>query len=303
MRIFLMGATGFIGRQLTAYLLESGHEPLVLSRSREKVASLPQGARTVLGDPVQPSTWKDELADAAAVVNLTGRNIMARWSRQVKQEIYDSRIESTQAVVQALAEVSGEKPALVNASAVGYYPDQDQQVHDENSGPGNNFLARVCVDWENTAREAETYGARVVRTRIAPVLGADSPMLKKVLPIFRKGLGGRLGSGRQGFPWIHVQDLVRALEFCISNQDIQGAVNCCAPQIIDNLTFTKTLGTLLGRPAIAPVPGFMIKLAYGELSEMLVHGPKVKPRVLQEHGFEFSFPDIESALRDILYPN
>lgn len=300
MRIFLLGCTGFIGKNLINYLLRQGHEPIILSRSRDKAQKLPEGSRSVLGDPLHPESWKAELADMDAVVNLTGRNIMARWSREIKKEIYDSRIESTRAVVQALAEVSGQKPALINATAVGYYPDQDQKVHDESSGPGDNFLARVCQDWESQALQAESHGSRVVLTRFAPVLGQNGGLLQSVLPIFRKGLGGRLGSGKQGFAWVHIQDLVRAVEFCLADSSIQGPVNVSAPQQIDNRAFTKTLARVLGKPAPAPVPGFMLKLTYGELGSMLLNGPWVEPRILLEQGFEFKFPELETALRDIL---
>ncbi|MFP4392238.1 MAG: TIGR01777 family oxidoreductase [Desulfohalobiaceae bacterium] len=300
MRIFILGGTGFIGGHLISHLLQKGHEPVVLSRSPKKAGQLPAGARAVQGDPLRFETWKTELANMDALVNLTGRNIMARWNRQVKKEIRESRIESTRAVVQALAEVSEEKPALINASAVGYYPDQDQKVHDESSGPGDNFLAQVCVDWENQALEAEKHGARVVLTRFAPVLGPEGGLLQSVLPIFRKGLGGRLGSGKQPFAWVHIQDLVRALELCATSQEIQGPVNVCAPQHIDNKAFTKTLAHVLGKSAPAPVPGFMLKLTYGELGGMLLNGPYVEPRVLLQQGFQFRFPELEAALRDIL---
>ncbi|MFW5932166.1 MAG: TIGR01777 family oxidoreductase [Desulfohalobiaceae bacterium] len=300
MRIFILGGTGFIGSHLISHLLQQGHEPVVLSRSQSKAEQLPAGARAVQGDPMQPEDWKPELAGMDAVINLCGKNIMARWTKELKKQIYDSRVDSTRALVQALAEVSGEKPTLINASAVGYYPDQDQKVHDESSGPGDNFLAQVCVDWENQALEAEKHGARVVLTRFAPVLGPEGGLLQSVLPIFRKGLGGRLGSGKQPFAWVHIQDLVRALELCATSQDIQGPVNVCAPQHIDNKAFTKTLAHVLGKSAPAPVPGFMLKLTYGELGGMLLNGPYVEPRVLLQQGFQFRFPELEAALRDIL---
>ena len=236
------------------------------------------------------------------IVNLVGKNIMTRWTQQEKEGIFNTRVESTKKAVEAIEQVpdSEQKPFLINTSALGYYPLDKDEVLTETDPPGNHFLARVCRAWEEEARKAEKSGARVARTRFAPVLAPEGGLLGNILPIFKKGLGGKLGTGLQPFPWVHIQDLLRAIEFIAGNKEMQGAVNLCAPQIINNKEFTRQLAKVLRRPAIFPVPQTVLRLVYGELSQTLLQGPKVKPKVLQDHGFEFSFPNIELALQDIV---
>jgi hypothetical protein len=300
MDFFILGGTGFVGKHLTSYLLSKGHGVTLLVRSESKRESLPDKARTVKGDPMQEGKWQKEAAAAEALVNLVGRNIFTRWTEQEKEAIYSSRIQATRMAVQSLGLSSGPPPCLINANAVGYYPATSEEIFDESDPPGSNFLARVSVDWQKEALEGENLGARVVVTRFAPVLERDGGVLANMLTPFRFGLGGRLGSGKQPFPWVHMLDLVRAIEFCAINEAVRGPVNVCAPEIISNEDFSRALAEALHRPALVPVPEFAVKLVFGELAQMVLQGPKVLPKALLDHGFDFHFPKIREALQDIV---
>ncbi|MDZ7762621.1 MAG: TIGR01777 family oxidoreductase [Desulfovermiculus sp.] len=303
MRILLLGGTGFIGRHLISHLTQLGHELLVLSRkSRPEMEQ--KNVSLVIGDPMQPGAWQEEAAGCQAVINLVGRNIMARWTPKVKKEIRESRLQSTRMAVQAVEKARQnmapeDKPVLINANAVGYYPFSDTEVFDETGPAGDHFLAQVCADWQEEAMRASSLGARVVVTRFAPVLAAGEGMLQLVLPVFRKGLGGKIGSGRQPFPWVHIQDLVRALELALTDQSIHGPVNVCSPQIITNVRFTQALAQAVNRPAVLPVPKFALRLRFGELASMLSKGQGVKPEVLLSREFTFIYEDIDQALQEI----
>ncbi len=298
MRIALLGGTGFIGRNLIRRLAGQDHEVLIVSR-RPRPDWEQKNVSVVLGDPMQPGEWQERSSECQAVVNLVGRNIMARWTARVKDEIWESRVQSTRMAVQALQAASHDVPVLINANAVGVYPYSQTEVFDETSPPGDHFLARVCTAWQEEAMRAQSLGARVVVTRFAPVLAAGEGMLEQILPIFQKGLGGRIGSGRQPFPWVHIYDLVRALEAVVTDPSIHGPVNVCAPQIITNAQFTKALAQAVHRPAVLPVPEFALRLRFGELASMLSKGQAVRPAVLYDHGFAFQYPDIDQALQDI----
>ncbi|MFP4427707.1 MAG: TIGR01777 family oxidoreductase [Desulfovermiculus sp.] len=299
MHIFLLGATGFIGRHLISHLTKKGHALSLLSRSPRP--DLEQDKVTVvLGDPLQAGAWQERAAESEAVINLVGRNIMARWTRTVKKEIQDSRVQPTNLVVQAIEKVSGDKPALINANAVGYYPFSDTQVFDETGPPGDHFLARVCRAWQEAAQQASASGSRVVVTRFAPVLASGEGILKALLPLFQKGLGGRVGSGNQAFPWVHIQDVVQVLELALTDQTLQGPLNVCAPQVITNAQFTQALSQALNRPAVVPVPEFALRLRFGELADMLTKGQAVMPAVLQKKEFPFIYSDINQAVQDIV---
>lgn len=299
MRVFVMGGTGFVGGHLIPYLLESGHDVAALTRSGSKAGRLPDNCSAVSGDPLSSGQWQQEAARCDAVVNLVGKNIFTRWTEKTKREIVDTRVRSTMKAVQALKDAGESRPCLFNANAVGYYP-TDERLHTEDDPPGNSFLAEVSVKWQQEAQRAEEFGARVVVGRFAPVLARGGGVMANVLPVFRLGLGGRIGDGRQPFPWIHMRDLVRGIEFCLRNADMSGPVNLCAPEDISNAEFTKALAAALKRPAVLPVPEFALKIVFGQLSEMLVEGPRVDPHKLRGAGFEFRFPEIREALRDVL---
>ncbi len=302
MRILILGGTGLIGKHLGHYLGAQGHEPILLVRGESKNISLPLNCDYITGNPLQPGEWQQMAKEVDGIVNLVGKNIMTRWTQQEKEGIFNTRIESTKRAVEAIEKVADNepKPFLINTSALGYYPLDRDKILTEADSPGKHFLARVCKAWEEEAQKGEKVGARVARTRFAPVLSPKGGMLANILPIFKKGLGGKLGTGSQPFPWIHIQDLLRAIEFIAQREDINNAVNLCAPQIIDNLEFTSKLAKALHRPAIFPVPKNVLRLLYGEVSQTLLQGPKVEPKLLQDKGFEFAFPNIDLALQDIV---
>ncbi|GAB6059602.1 TIGR01777 family oxidoreductase [Desulfonatronum parangueonense] len=300
MQFFIMGGTGFVGGHLIAHLLRQGHAVQALGRSSNSLERLPQGCKGVLGDPSQPGPWRDQASQADVVINLTGRSIMTRWTEQARKEIMDSRVQSTRMAVLALAESQKEGKTLINANAVGYYPQNSAKEFTEDGPRGTGFLGDVAQAWQQEAEKARTHGTRVVIARFGTVLGPDGGAMAKLLPVFRKGLGGRLGSGKQWFPWIHVQDLCAALEFAALKSEMDGPVNCCAPENVTNAEFTRTLGGVLRRPTIFPVPGFAIKVAMGDVGQVLLQGSKVVPKALLDAGFSFRFGTIESALRDIV---
>lgn len=301
MEVFITGGSGFVGQSLCHALLSDGHEVTVLSRSARGTAALPKGVGLCLGDPTAPGPWQEEAARHQAFINLAGASLFARWNPQYKQLIHDSRVLTTRHLVQAMAaRGQGEPAVLVSASAVGYYGFSDDRVLDESSPPGQDFLAQVCRDWEAEAMAAQSLGARVVRARFGIVLGSGGGALGQMLPLFRKGLGGRLGSGRQWFSWIHQTDLTQAILFCLYQPALSGPVNCTSPNPVTNREFSRELGRALGRPAILPAPGFAIRLALGEFGSVLLKGQRVVPRALPAEGFSFHFPTVQAALADLL---
>jgi hypothetical protein len=300
MHVFIMGSTGFLGRHLASYLHGQGHTLSLLVRSESKTGMFPSDSEVVSGDPLQPGPWQEQAAKADVVVNLVGKNIFARWTEQEKEQIYSTRIEATRMAVQAIAQSGSTPPTLINANAVGYYDPQSRNVATESAPPGESFLARVCIDWQSEALKAQKNGARVIILRIAPPLSREGGALASMLTPFRLGLGGRLGSGKQPFPWIHLLDFLRAVEFLAEKREVSGPVNICSPGLVTNAEFTKALARALRRPAFLPVPSTALKLALGELSQMLLQAPRVKPDVLLQNGFDFRFPSLDRALQDIL---
>lgn len=299
MRIFLLGGTGFIGRHLISRLTRKGHELTILSRASRP--DLEQDQVSVLvGDPLQAGPWQERAAECEAIINLVGRNIMTRWTRTVKKEILESRVQPTNLVTQAIEKSSGDKPVLINANAVGYYPFSETQVFDEAGPPGDHFLARVCKAWQEAAQQASSFGSRVVVARFAPVLAPGEGMLQTLLPLFKKGLGGRVGSGNQPFPWVHIQDVIQALDLALTDSTLHGPVNVCAPQVITNAQFTQALSKALNRPAVVPVPEFALRLRFGELADMLTKGQAVMPAVLQKKEFPFIHSDIDQAVQEVV---
>jgi uncharacterized protein len=299
MRFFLMGGTGFMGGHLIAWLLKQNHVVQALARNQKSLDRLPQGCLGVLGDPMRPGAWQQEAGKSEVLINLVGRSIMTRWNDASKKDILESRVLSTRMAVQAIAEHQGSLKILINANAVGYYPQDAFGEYAEDGPVGQGFLAEVAQKWQQEAEKAAASNARVVVARFGTVLGADGGAMAQMLPMFRKGLGGRLGSGKQWFPWIHVRDLCRAVEFMAMQETLVGPVNCCAPEAVTNEQFTRTLGKVLRRPTIFPVPAFAIKLALGEVGQVVLQGAKIVPKALLDAGFSFQFATLEAALQDI----
>ncbi len=295
MKVVIAGGTGFIGRTLARKLSSRGHEVCVLTR-QDAPGDIPAGARALRWNPQNPGDWTQEVQRADAVVNLCGAGIAdGRWTKARRKILLDSRVEATR----ALADAVGRGGVLINASAVGFYG-YSGDTADEKSPKGRGFLADICEAWENEARRAEQRGARVVLLRIGVVLGKNGGALAKMLAPFKLGLGGRLGSGRQWFPWVHEQDLAGLIEQSLADARYRGPVNAVAPEAVDNAVFTKELAGALRRPAVFPVPGFALKLLLGEMSQMLLEGRRVNPTAALANGYQFKFPTIETALKDVL---
>lgn len=301
MEVFVTGGSGFVGQALCRALVESEYQVTVLSRSAEKASQMPKNLGQCLGDPTKSGPWQEEAARHKLIINLAGASIFGRWNADYKKLIHQSRVLTTQNLVKAIESSSNpEETVLISTSAVGYYGFSDDRHLTEESPPGNDFLARVCVDWESEAKKAEASGARVAITRFGVILGPNGGALKQMLPIFKKGLGGPLGSGKQWFSWIHLEDLVRGLLFVAKNQHLKGPVNLSSPNPVTNRAFTKALGQALNRPVITPVPAFAAKLAMGEFAQVLLNGQRVIPKVLFDAGFEFLHPEVDEALKTVV---
>jgi uncharacterized protein (TIGR01777 family) len=263
---------------------------------------LPQGVEAhAWADPLGSPPPPEALSGAAAVIHLLGEPVSQRWTPEAKQRIRDSRVLSTRHLVSALRALDDDlRPAvLVSQSATGYYGPRGSEQLAEDASPGNDFLAGVVRDWEREALKAAP-ACRVVVTRTGVVLSPDGGALAKMLPFFRAGVGGPVAGGRQYVPWIHIDDLVAALLFCVERPALAGPVNATAPRPVDNAELSKALGKALHRPAVLPVPGFALKLLYGEMSEIVTTGQRAVPKQLEQAGFGFSQPEIEPALRDVL---
>jgi uncharacterized protein (TIGR01777 family) len=281
MNVAITGASGMIGKRLRQRVVEAGQMALPISRAA--------------GD----SALAEILASADAIVHLAGEPVAQRWNDAAKKRIHDSRVEGTRHLVNAMSAQSHRPRVLVCASAVGYYGSRGDQILTEASTPGTDFLARVVVEWEEAAQLAESLDMRVVRLRFGMVLGHGGA-LAKMLPPFRFGVGGKLGSGHQWMAWIHLEDAVNLILFALNYAAVRGAVNATAPHPVTNEEFTGRLALELHRPAILPVPGFALKLAFGEMSDMVLASQRVLPTVAKSAGFRFQYPDLHTALDNLL---
>ncbi|ADD43853.1 TIGR01777 family oxidoreductase [Stackebrandtia nassauensis] len=291
MRIVLAGASGFLGRHLAKKLTADGH------RVDRLVRREPVGDHEYPWDPYVPSLDLSLFEGADAVVNVGGAGVAdKRWSPAYKKLIRRSRVVPTTVLAETVAETG--VPLLVNASAIGWY-ERGSTLVDESEPHASGFLGETCAAWERSTEAASQAGARVVRLRTAHVLSADSVMIKRLLPVFKLGIGGKFGSGRQYFPWISLPDWLGALGFLLDSK-VDGPVNMIAPTPITNAEFTRALGKAVRRPAVFTVPGFALRVAAGEAAQELLSGSKVKPKVLQDNGYEFQHPTIDECLKAVL---
>ncbi len=298
MNITVIGGTGFVGSSLCSYLLEQGHSVTALGTSPKWSKAQDPHLRYVPADATQPGSWQQELAAADAVVNLAGRTIFKRWTADYKRQIRDSRILTTRHIVDALPVNSD--CVLCSTSAVGYYGDRGDEILDETAAAGDGFLAELAIEWEQEAAAAAAKGVRVALMRFGIVLGASGGAMARMLPAFRMFAGGPLGDGRQWFPWIHLQDVLAAVQYLLETPSLSGPFNFSAPNPVRNRQLAATLGRVLSRPAFLPAPRAMLRLMLGEVAGSLVESQRAVPQNLLDSGFRFQFPEIDAALQHIV---
>jgi uncharacterized protein (TIGR01777 family) len=297
MKIVIAGATGLIGASLTDRLWNQYHELTLLSRRPPLETDIPK-RRWFAWQPGSSGEWRSAVDGADGIVNLAGEPIAAkRWSEAQKERLRSSRLGATIALVDAIAKADAKPRFLINASAVGYYGARGDEIITEHAGPGHDFLARLCVDWENEAKHAEALGVRVVLLRTGIVLARGQGALAKMIPPFRMFLGGPLGRGQQWMPWIHIDDEVGLITHLIENAEARGAFNATAPTPVTMNEFSKTLGDVLSRPSWARVPPSVLTLMLGEMSEMLLNGQRAIPEAALKSGYVFKYPELAEALR------
>lgn len=306
MRVLVTGGTGLIGRALSASLARDGHEVLVLSRDPARAGPLPEGVRAVRWNARTAEGW-GHLADGAwAIVNLAGASIAGeglmpkRWTPARKDLILRSRLQAGQAVVEAVTQAQEKPQVVVQASGIGYYGPRGDEVIAEDAPAGTDWLSGVAVQWEATTAPVEALEVRRVVIRSAVVLSQEGGVLPLLLLPFRFFAGGPLGGGRQWVPWIHIADEVRAIRFLMERPEATGPFNLVAPHPLTNRELVRTIGRVLRRPAVVPVPAFALRLALGELATLVLDGQRAVPKRLSELGFAFRFPEAEAALRDLL---
>jgi hypothetical protein len=298
--VILAGGSGFIGRALTESLIRSNQPVLVLTR-KPRGNSSRDGIQEIAWNGKDLGPWVSSLAGAAAVVNLAGAGIAdARWTSAYRREIIASRLDSTRALVAAIERVKPRPRVLVQGSAVGWYGDRGEEVCPETAAAGKGFLAELAVAWEEASEPVEALGVRRVVVRTGVVLSSAGGALQKMLPVFRLGLGGPLGSGQQWFPWIHLADEVAAIRFLMAQESLSGPFNLVAPGIVRQGEFARALGNALHRPAVLPAPAFALRWLFGEMSAVLLGGQRVEPARLLAAGFVFRFPELQGALADLL---
>lgn len=295
--ILITGGTGFIGKALCRQLLERGDRLTVLSRQPAETV------RTLCGQVTAVNSL-DLLRGHPgfeAVINLAGEGIAdKRWSQARKRQLRDSRIELTRQLGECISGWKHPPRVLVSGSAVGYYGDQGAARVTEQTHPHDEFTHQLCRDWEQAAQAMAPSGTRVCISRTGLVIGRNGGFLARMLPLFRLGLGGRLGSGEQYMPWVHLQDVISALLWMLDQESASGPYNVVSPAPVTNRAFTRTLGRLLQRPTLCPVPAWLLSAGLGEMSRLLLTGQKAIPERLQQEGFRFRFPDLQTALQDVL---
>jgi uncharacterized protein len=299
MKIFMTGATGFVGTYLAGRLIKEGYQVTILTPSLTGTERKMDGLSYLIGHPTIQGKWQEAVGEHDVIINLAGASIFSRWTPEQKKIIRSSRIETTRNLVEALPD-SAQRITFFSTSAVGYYGFHKDEVLTETSAPGEDFLAKLAYDWEQEALRAKDKGTRVIITRFGIVLGKNGGALGQMIPLFKYFLGGPLGSGNQWFSWVHMHDLAEAFVFLLNHQGISGAINLCSPKPVRNKELANAIGKVLYRPSFMPSPGFMIRLFLGEFGDVLLKGQRVIPHRLLDAGYQFHYPDIEEALKSII---
>lgn len=300
MRVIITGGTGMIGRELAKAMKNDGHEVYVLTRNTRR-AVVPEGVHVQEWDARTAEGWGSLVTAETAIVNFAGAGLAdKRWTEERKEVILNSRIHAGEAVVQAVEQAEEKPRVVVQASAVGYYGPRGDEEVTEASSAGGDFLADVCKQWEDATAPVEKEGVRRVVTRSGVVLSTFGGAFPRMLQPFKFFVGGPIGGGEQFFPWIHIEDEVKAIQFLIENESASGVYNLTAPNPVNNLELTHTLGRVMKRPTIIPVPPFALQLLFGEMSTVLLDGQRVMPTNLREAGYEFQYENVEPALRQLL---
>jgi uncharacterized protein len=301
MKIVIAGGSGFIGNKLTDFLIKEGHEVVILTRAG-KTSTKDVSYVVWLKEGAAP---EKELDHVDVIINLAGVSINdGRWTEKHQKQIYNSRMIATVELLRIIAKLPQKPSIFINASAIGIYPVSIDAVYTEDSiAAPNDFLGRTVDDWENKAKRVERFGVRAAFMRFGVVLGNDGGALPLMTMPYKLFVGGTVGSGKQWVSWVHVLDVVRAISFAIKNDHLNGPVNVTAPSPLRMRDFGKTIGSVIKRPHWFPVPSFAMKLALGQKSKLVLEGQKVVPKVLMEEGFEFLFPKLDLALKDLFEPH
>jgi len=301
-KIIITGASGLIGKKLLDHFCTSDFEITVLTRKpRFDTNFMDRSIKFFQWNCENNEEWKDALEGQDVVINLAGANLVSkRWNDKFKKLIYKSRINCTKQLVDAIGQCNNKPETLITASAVGIYGERGEEILAESSEPGTDFLAKVCYDWESEAKKVQAYNVRFVALRIGLVLSADGGVLKNSLLPFKLFIGGKLGNGKQFFPWIHIDDLLSIVSYTIDNPALNGPINCASPRIVREQEFAKTLGQVLKRPAIFPVPRFLLRIVVGPIAESIISSQNISVEKLIKAGFEFKFTNLPLALKQIL---
>ncbi len=299
--IAIAGGTGFLGSYVAELLHNDGYKILISTRNPEKISDKFKKFEIFRWNPQTEDFPTDVIQKSDVVINFLGETISQRWTQKVKERLRSSRIDSTRKIAEAFSKVDSNGKVFISASAIGIYGSRHDEVLTEDSNFGDDFLAKLCIDWESEAKKVENTGARVVILRIGVVLGKNGGFLARLTPIFKLGLGGKISDGKALMSWVHIDDLAKVVKFAIENDNVRGVYNVVSPNPVTNEEFTRTFAKVLKRPAIFPVPKFALKILFGkELTEIaLTSSQKVQPKRLTEAGFKFQYEDIESALRSL----
>lgn len=300
MKVAIIGATGFVGSRLVEQLQAQGHQPLIFTRDREAALKAFPNLEVVGYTPTKSGDWQEAISGCDAVVNLAGEPIAeSRWTPKQKQEILNSRQLGTQKIVEAIKKANHKPTVLVNASAIGFYGTSETAIFDENSASGNDFLAEVCQKWEAEAQKVKDIGVRLVILRFGIVLG-EGGALAKMIPPFKLFAGGPLGTGKQWFSWIHLDDLVNLIIEALTRSDLEGVFNATAPNPVRMSELCQTLGEVLRRPSWLPVPSFALEALLGEGAQVVLEGQQVLPKRAISSLFKYQYPTLKQALAEIV---